>query len=67
MVRDSAKDEEDMPELKEECDIIEMDRQQVVICTSAIDEKCQLFEMLVLLDVWCTHCAVPAAEHQDGP
>ena len=67
MVRDGAKYEEGMPELKEECDIIEMDRQQVVIRTSAIDGKCQLFETLVLLNVWCTHRAVPAAEHQDGP
>ena len=37
-----------MPESKEGWDIIEMDGQQVGIRTSAIDEKCQAFETLVI-------------------
>lgn len=41
-------DDEDVPESKEGWDIIEMDGQQVGIRTSAIDEKCQAFETLVI-------------------
>lgn len=36
------------PELKEGWDIIELDGQQVGIWTSAINEKCQVFETLVI-------------------
>ena len=45
--RQSVEDE-DVPESKEGWDIIEMDGQQVGIRTSAIDEKCQAFETLVI-------------------
>ncbi|KAH9996969.1 ARM repeat-containing protein [Russula compacta] len=41
-------EDEDVPESKEGWDIIEMDGQQVGIRTSAIDEKCQAFETLVI-------------------
>ena len=47
MGRPSIEDEE-VPESKEGWDIIEMDGQQVGIRTSAIDEKCQAFETLVI-------------------
>jgi hypothetical protein len=40
--------DEEVPESKEGWDIIEMDGQQVGIRTSAIDEKCQAFETLVI-------------------
>jgi hypothetical protein len=46
--RQSVKEDEDVPESKEGWDIIEMDGQQVGIRTSAIDEKCQAFETLVI-------------------
>ncbi|KAI0291555.1 hypothetical protein BC826DRAFT_475611 [Russula brevipes] len=41
-------EDEDVPESKEGWDIIEVDGQQVGIRTSAIDEKCQAFETLVI-------------------
>ena len=44
----ALKEDEDVPESKEGWDIIEMDGQQVGIRTSAIDEKCQAFETLVI-------------------
>ncbi|KAN0109453.1 Armadillo-type fold [Russula decolorans] len=44
----SVYEDEDVPESKEGWDIIEMDGQQVGIRTSAIDEKCQAFETLVI-------------------
>jgi hypothetical protein len=48
LTEQSAEDDEDVPESKEGWDIIEMDGQQVGIRTSAIDEKCQAFETLVI-------------------
>ncbi|KAH9167134.1 ARM repeat-containing protein [Lactarius sanguifluus] len=44
----SVYEDEEAPESKEGWDIIEMDGQQVGIRTSAIDEKCQAFETLVI-------------------
>ena len=43
-----AEDDEDVPELKEGWHIIKMDGRQVGIRTSAIDEKCQAFETLII-------------------
>jgi hypothetical protein len=48
LTEQSAEDDEVVPESKEGWDIIEMDGQQVGIRTSAIDEKCQAFETLVI-------------------
>lgn len=41
-------EEEDVPEDKEGWETITMDGKQVVVRTSAIDEKCQAFETLVI-------------------
>lgn len=41
-------EDEDVPEDKEGWETITMDGKQVVVRTSAIDEKCQAFETLVI-------------------